>query len=114
MDRPDLKDLLDARLEGNQRFQALLKDPEGIEHHVDASYDLIAQMETALDRHPFLAGPSYSLADCFATAALARFTIHGFAERWQDTSVADYYERIKARPSFSEAEVIDTGTERDL
>jgi glutathione S-transferase len=114
LDRPDLKALLDARLEGNQRFQALLKDPEGIERHVEASYDLIALMANALDRHAFLAGASYSLADCFATAALARFTIHGFAERWKDTSVADYYKRMKTRPSFCEAEVIDTGTERDL
>ncbi len=57
---------------------------------------------------------AYSLADAFATAALARFRIHGFEDWWRGTALEDYYGGMKARPSFKAAEVIDTGSERDL
>ncbi len=112
--RPDLATLVEARLDGNRRFQALLKDADGIERHVAATRDLVDQFAKALDRQPFLAGKTYSLADCFATAALARFTIHGFADWWADTPVDSYYGRMKQRASFAAAEVVETGTERDL
>jgi glutathione S-transferase len=113
-ERPDLKDLLKVRLEGNRRFQALLKDPEGIERHLADTHALIGKMADAVENQPFIAGEHYSLADCFATAALARFTIHGFANLWRNTALAGYYERMKARPSFTSAEVIETGSEKDL
>jgi len=112
--RPDLQDLVAARLQGNRRFQALLKDPDATQQHVDAAPTLIARMARALEKGRYLAGARYSLADCFATAALARFRVHGFAGHWQQTAVAEYYARMKARPSFMAAQVIDTGSERDL
>ena len=112
--RPDLKKLTEARLVGNRRFQALLKDPAAIEHHVDAAQALMDRMAQALCKNPYLAGQAYSLADCFATAALARFVIHGLFEVGAGTQLSDYYARMKARPSFATAEIIDTGTERDL
>ena len=71
-------------------------------------------MNSALETNDFLAGERYSLADCFATAALARFTIHGLSDWWLGTALPDYYERMIARPSFVAAEVIQTGIERDL
>jgi len=101
-------------LEGNRKFQALLEDPKGIEHHLVATRKLIDRMSAELEKRPFLAGTSYSFADCFATAALARFTIHGFAKQWEGSALDDYYKRMKARPSFAIAQVIETGTERDL
>jgi glutathione S-transferase len=113
-ERTDLAELLERRLDGNRRFQALLKDPNGIERHIGAARDLVRRFAETLDKQPFLSGKDYSLADCFATAALARFTIHGFVEWWAATSVNDYYARMKQRPSFAAAEVVDTGTERDL
>lgn len=112
--RPDLAGILSARLEGNRRFQALLRDPDGIRVHLDATRNLIERMSAAVRDQPFLAGERYSLADCFATAALARFTIHRLTPWWEGTALEDYYARMKARPSFDVAEVIETGTERDL
>ena len=102
------------RIEGNRRFRALIKDPDAIEGHVAAVRALIDRMADAVAETGFLAGPAYSLADCFATAALARFRIHGFEEWWAETPLAEYWVRMKARPSFAAAEVIDTGTEADL
>lgn len=113
-ERPDLAALIGRRLDGNRRFQALLMNPEEIEQHIASTRDLVDRFTIALDGQDFLAGPAYSLADCFATAALARFTIHGFDKWWVNSSVSDYYARMKDRPSFSAAEVLDTGTERDL
>jgi len=59
----------------------------------------------------------WTLADAFATAALARFRLHGFHEWWsngENENVARYYSRMQTRKSFVEAGVVDTGTERDL
>ena len=71
-------------------------------------------MVAAVEQQPFLAGANYSLADSFATAALARLTIHKLQDWWRGSALKDYYESMKARPSFEAAEVIDTGSERDL
>ncbi len=113
-ERPDLSEMIEARRAGNRRFQELLKNPDQIEEHLSATRSLIDRMNDALTVNAFVAGPRYSLADCFATAALARFTIHSLDGWWQATPLEDYYARMKARPSFQNAEVIDTGTERDL
>lgn len=112
--RPEIEDLIAARIEGNERFQKLLRSPDKIEAHLLATRDLIDRMAQAVEGQMYLSGRAYSLADCFATAALARFTIHRLDPWWSRTPLQDYYERMKARPSFPEAEVIDTGTERDL
>jgi len=111
---PEMAGLLEGRIAGNQRFQALLCNPDEIDGHLASTKALVARMAEAVEQEPFLAGSTYSLADCFATAALARFTVHKFQEWWHGTALQDYYERMKARPSFEAAEVIDTGSERDL
>ena len=113
-DRADLAETTKARLEGNRRFQALLQNPDEIEKHLDATRALLNRMIAAVHNQPYLAGERYSLADCFATAALARFTIHNLGDWWAGTRLEDYYSRMKARPSFALADVIDSGTERDL
>lgn len=112
--RPELRDLIEARLEGNRSFQALLSDRGRTEQHVGAARALVGRITERLAAQEYLAGDAYSLADCFATAALARFRIHGFEKWWAGTATGAYYARMKARPSFVEAEVIDTGVERDL
>ncbi len=112
--RPDLADVTTARLAGNTRFQKLLQDPEGVEDHLAATRALVDRMIAAAAIQPFIAGQTYSLADCFATAALARFSLHGFASWWADTALQDYYARMHDRRSFAVAEVIDTESERDL
>jgi glutathione S-transferase len=113
-ERPDLADTTRVRLEGNRRFQLLLQNPAEIQGHLDATQALVGRMIDTIRERPYLAGETYSLADCFGTAALARFTIHGLGEWWSGTPLEDYYKQMKARQSFVSADVIDTGTERDL
>ena len=111
---PEMADLLEGRIAGNRRFQALLRNPDEIEGNLSSTEALVSRMAEVVRHQPFLAGTTYSLADCFATAALARFMIHRLQDWWQGTELEDYYERMKARPSFEAADVIDTGSERDL
>lgn len=112
--RPDLAELVAHRLERNTRFQRLLKDPAAIQEHLDSTRALVGRMTEAIATRPFFGGDRYSVADAFATAALARLTLHGFVPWWEATPLEDYYARMKARPSFATADVVDTGTERDL
>lgn len=111
---PEMADLLEGRIAGNRRFQTLLGKPDEIEGHLASTRALISRMAEAVNSQPFLAGPTYSLADCFATAALARFKIHRFQNLWRGTALENYYDRMKARPSFEAAEIMDTGSEKDL
>jgi len=114
---PERAELLDRRIAGNERLQKLLADPSQIAEHVEAARAVVDRLDRALAEAPYAAGEHYSLADTFATPALARFRIHGFEHWWADGGyqhVADYYRRMKERPSWAAAGVVDTGTERDL
>lgn len=112
--RPDLAETTRARLEGNRRFQRLLRSPEEIQGHLDATRALVRRMIEAVRESPYLAGERYSLADCFGTATLARLTMHRLGDWWAGTPLENYYKRMKARSSFVSAEIIETGTERDF
>jgi glutathione S-transferase len=107
---PEHAELLKSRIEGNRRFQAILKDAQKVEAHLQSTRDLVDTLETALAHSDFVAGDSYSLADCFATAALARFHKHGFDIWWEDglkPNIHRYYMAMKARPSWSAAGVVE-------
>lgn len=112
--RPDLTDMIKIRLNGNARFQALLRDPTAIEDHVAAAKSLVDRLNAAVKNQSHIAGNNYSLADSFATAALARFTIHHFDCWWMGQPLEEYYARMRSRSSFITAEVVDTGMEGDL
>jgi len=114
---PDRALALDARIAGNERLQTVLTNPAEISRHVDQARLLVSRIDAALSRSRFVSGDTYTLADTFATPALARFRLHGFEKWWSDganADVADYYRRMRDRPSWSAAGVVDTGSESDL
>ena len=114
---PDRASVLDARIAGNERLQAALADPAEIARHMDEARLLVGRIDDALSQTRFVSDDSYTLADTFATAALARFRLQGFEDWWSggtNPNVADYYWRMRERPSWSAAGVVDTGTESDL
>ena len=114
---PDRAEALDRRIAGNGRLQKLLADPTAVEEHVGAARAVVDRLDAALAGKPFVAGEHYTLADAFASAALARFRLHGFQPWWSDgenANVAAYYERMRSRPSWTAAGVIDSGSEADL
>jgi glutathione S-transferase len=114
---PERAEVLDRRIAGNEKLQAILAVPAEVGKHVDAARALVKRIGEALASAPFVAGERYTLADTFATPALARFRIHGFETWWANGAnedVARYYRRMQERPSWRAAEVVDTGGERDL
>lgn len=67
---------------------------------------LLGDFETALANGRWLAGSVYSLADLAYTPYMTRLELLSFADMWVDKPrVAEWYARLKARPSY--AEVID-------
>ncbi len=114
---PERAELLERRIAGNERLLAILADAAETQRHVDEARALVGRMNAALSEHEFVSADRYTLADTFATAALARFRLHGFDTWWaggENAHVADYYRRMKARPSWLAAGVVDEGSERDL
>ncbi len=116
-EHPERAAALDRRIAGNARLQKILTDAAETERYVGEARAVVERLDAALERNPFVSAPRWTLADAFATAALARFRLHGFEEWWSDganRNVAPYYARMKARPSWAEAGVVDKGSERDL
>jgi glutathione S-transferase len=65
---------------------------------------LLTEMQAALSQHAWLAGQAYTIADAAFTPYIARLdhlNILGMTDDYP--RVADWYARIKARPSFEEA-----------
>lgn len=60
------------------------------------------KMEEALGRHAWLAGPHFTLADIALTPYLNRLDMLGMSGMWRGSRprVSDWFERIKARPTF--------------
>lgn len=109
---PDAAEVLDKRIEGNRRLQAIFRDPEKVQGIIDGVQALVRDFESPLQEHAFLVGDDYSLADAFCTAALARLELHGYSGWWAQgelPAVNAYYERMQARPSFQAAGVVNRG-----
>ncbi len=114
---PERAEALDRRIAGNERLQRILSDATEVERHVADARAVVARIDAALAGRDFVSAAHWTLADAFATAALARFRLHGFDGWWrsgESQNVARYYARMQERRSFVEAGVIDSGMERDL
>jgi glutathione S-transferase len=62
---------------------------------------MIADMETTLGTTPWLAGEDYSLADAGFTPYVNRLDQLQLSAMWADRpKVTDWYDRVRARPSF--------------
>jgi len=68
--------------------------------------ELLSDFEETLREQQWLTGADYSLADVAYTSYMTRLDIMQFSELWADRPrVADWYERLRNRPSYTE--VID-------
>ena len=66
---------------------------------------MCAEMEEVLDRHDWLLGPDYSLADAMLTAYVFRIHCLGMQAIWESRfpRVSGWVERVAARPSWDAA-----------
>ena len=64
----------------------------------------LRRMQEALASGPWLMGAQHSLVDVVMTPTVDRLDDLGLTDMWRDyPRVADWYSRIKARPSFAAA-----------
>ncbi len=109
---PERAEILNRRIAGNERMQKIFAQPGEVDRHVEQARALVSQIDRVLANTPYVSADHYTLADTFATAALARFRLHGYDPWWsggKNANVAAYYQRMQERPSWSAARVIDTG-----
>lgn len=65
---------------------------------------MLGDMDTSLDQGKWLAGGSFSLADACITPYVERLDRLGLSPMWRDRpAIADWFERIRERPSFAAA-----------
>jgi glutathione S-transferase len=80
-------------------------DSPGIDRPFKLYDRYLQKMEEALKDRPWLAGDSFSLADIAMTPYVNRLDMLSMAEMWtlRRPRVTDWFERIKARPTFKPA-----------
>ena len=88
------------------RQRAVYEEGLGASLAIDAVRDmeaLFARMEETLAHGPWLGGDLYSLADAAATPYANRMNDLGLFGIWAEryARVADWFERIRARPSYT-------------
>ncbi|MSQ72695.1 MAG: glutathione S-transferase family protein [Betaproteobacteria bacterium] len=87
-----------------ERQRAIIKDgfdAPFVKEHVRLFDNSIGEMEEALKRGPWLAGKTFSLADISLLPYLERMDRLGLEGMWgKRPKVADWFVRMKARPSF--------------
>jgi glutathione S-transferase len=65
---------------------------------------LLKWIHESMERDAWLAGPDYSLADIAATPYVLRLEMLNLSRMWQhQPDIAEWWERIKARPSYAAA-----------
>ena len=102
---PDLAEVYRAKYRDIEEFSNKASDPAQMEAMRAQMRGAFDQMENALGKNPWLAGAQYSLADTFWTVAVARFAFLGFQPLAGHPALADWYARVKARPSFQIADI---------
>jgi glutathione S-transferase len=78
---------------------------EDIQESFDQIAKTAARMDEALAEGPWLLGRMYSLADVIVAPLIDRMADLRLTHLWEDEypRVTDWYERIQARPAFTEA-----------
>jgi glutathione S-transferase len=106
---PELRQQYSDKLEDVRGWRRSIASRERIEEIRAAIEDTLDRAEAQLGETAFLASEHYSLGDLAWTAVLARLRFLGLAEEhWGGSRrprLADYYARLRARPSFEQADL---------
>jgi glutathione S-transferase len=80
---------------------ALGADAPAVRDAVQVLDDMLAELESTLQKSRFAAGPDYSLADACLAPLLWRLEVFGLEGMWaKRPAVSDWWRRVKNRPSF--------------
>jgi glutathione S-transferase len=91
-------------------WRRMAREPFGeaeIAHAVDNIRRTLARMEAALAEGPWLAGPTFSLADIHMSAYIVRIGEHAArgVTLVDHPRTADWWDRLQARPAFARAKI---------
>lgn len=80
-------------------------DDAALQESVDQLRLTCERMQKSLEKGPWLAGESFSLADVVAAPLIDRIHDLGMADIWESDFplVSDWFERVQARPAYSVA-----------
>jgi glutathione S-transferase len=102
---PDMRELYQAKQRDIEDFAAAAANPTTVAQQGQRMFALLDELERELADRPFVAGSTYSLADVVATVAVARMRMIGKDPLAERPTLAAWYERMRARPSFVAADV---------
>jgi glutathione S-transferase len=106
---PELRQQYSDKLEDIRGWQLAIASPDRLKDIRAALEATLDRAEAQLGKTAFLASERYSLGDLAWTAVLARMCFLGLAEElWgggRRPRLADYYARLRTRPSFEQADI---------
>lgn len=102
---PDMADVYTAKIEDITGFAERAVDPEVAAAHHRQVEQKLDELNALLNKQPWLAGSTYSFADAVWTVGVARFIMLHLDPLENRPALADWYARVKARPSFEQADV---------
>jgi len=75
--------------------------------------DFLADLDSALEVTPWLAGRDYSIADVAVTPYMARFDMLNLDPMWSDcAALSDWFDRIRARPTYQTVMIDDVDPQK--
>ncbi|MEZ4451630.1 MAG: glutathione S-transferase family protein [Nannocystaceae bacterium] len=105
---PELAAAYDAKIADVRAWNQALQEPSTIASLLEDVDQALGEVDEALARGPFLGGDAYSLADVVWTIILGRMRMLGLGRHVdRRPSVAAYYQRMRDRPSFAAAGLMD-------
>ncbi len=110
----DLADIYRAKRRSIEEENSHMADPGHMELLRATLKGAFDEIESTLAKNPWLVGGQYSLADTFWTVTVAQFILLKSNPLEGRPALAEWYSRIKARPSFETAGIWDSNRYFDI
>ncbi len=103
---PNLQDAYRARLQDIEQWEEISLNPDKIDLLESRLKELLDELGRALDDGRWVVGNEYTRVDTVLTVLLARLELLTGTSYWSNgrrPNMRSYYERVRERPSFKEA-----------
>lgn len=107
-EHPDLRAVYEAKIEDMRDFSQRAVTPGEVNAARDRAMVFLDELETNFKGREFVVGHGYSLADVIWTVTVGRMIMLKLEPLSIRPHVAAWYGRMKARPSFREADIWET------
>ncbi len=103
-ENPELGPLYEARLRDIDEWEATVSNARSVDALERRIQGLVSEFSGQLSDRAFVVGDDYTLADVVWTVILARLKQLQLDTLWDDR-IGHYYDRMRRRPSFEEADI---------